>query len=119
MSDVIPIKENEVIMRTSDSCIVPGDSESCVVFTSRNNGTERACYRAEQSNDISAVARIKVSNELSLMPGEMGRIIVTFEPVTGAETWAVSDLDIVRDNGWRRKYRRAVRIVPEKLSAEC
>lgn len=119
MSDVIPTKENEVIMRTTDSCIVPGDSDSCVVFTIRNNGTKRACYRAEQSNDISAVARIKISHELSLMPGEMGRIIVTFEPVTGAETWAVSDLAIVRDNGWRRKYRRAVRIVPEKLPAEC
>ena len=106
-------------MRTTDSCIVPGDYSSCVEFTVRNNGKRAAVYRIEQSNDISAVARINVSHELSLMPGEMGRIIVTFEPVTGAENWAVCDFDIVRDNGWRRKYRRAVRIVPEKLSAEC
>lgn len=108
----VPTAENEISVTTSDSCIVPGRENDGMIVEIANNSASKATYAIEAANDISHAAIMKTSGELTLMPGERGNITVTFEPIPNAEM-TVADFTILRDNGWKRNYRRAIRLMPE------
>ena len=114
---VVPTPDNKIVLWTRDAHIVlPAGKTSSVpfvTFTVTNNTDTKAKYKVVLTNDISAssVAIIEPAS-LSLGKGETGKFEVFFrgadEPKEGIET--VAEFDVVRDNGFRRSYRRVIDI---------
>ena len=113
----VPTPENKIVLETRDAHIVlPAGKTSnvpFVTFTITNNTEGIAKYQVVLTNDISASATCVIEPaSLSLKKGETGTIDVFFrgadEPKEDVET--VAEFDVVRDNGFRRSYRRVIDI---------
>jgi len=114
-ADVIPVKDTVIDMTTSDAHVTlkqNGNPDTVyVTFTITNNGDLAANYRVIGANDISNAARVVVSTRcLTLQPGETGTIEVSFRGSTTQGANAIADFVVMKDNGWKREYRRVINL---------
>ncbi len=115
-SNTIPVKHTEVDVKTSDAHIVlkqNGNPDTAyVTFTVTNNDDRSVNYKVIGTNDISAVAKMVVSTRcLTLKSGETGTITVSFRGADKASVEEVlAEFALLKDNGWRRDFRRVIGI---------
>lgn len=89
-----------------------GESEKdSVVFTITNNGKEKCSYSIKQTSENDASIQIVVSTEsLELEVGETGKIEVSFKAGEKSKKGELYNFAVVKDNGWKREYRRVIEV---------
>ncbi len=114
---LVPVKETEVVMTTSDAHIFLTPNEkpdtAHVTFTVTNNDDHTATYEAVVTNLEAIEGMVSVvylgEKALTLAPGQTGKLEVAFE--AKSETGKViPELALVKDNGWKRRYRRVINV---------
>ena len=121
----VPIPENEIVLWTRDAHIVLPQGKTAsvpfVTFTVTNHTEREATYRVLLTNDISASSEALIQPEsLVLGKGETGVFEVFFRGVDEPkeDIVTVAEFDVVRDNGFRRSYRRVIDIKTAEYDPE-
>lgn len=112
---IAPIKETDVVMTVSDSCVTlkqqSNPDMTYITFKITNNGTRSANYRVVSANDIeNAATAVFSTRTLTVEPGESGIITVSFRGSKKAEETALADFTVYKDNGWKLEFRRVIRL---------
>lgn len=89
-----------------------GESEKdSVVFTITNNGEKKASYSVKQTSVNDESIQIVASAEsLELEVGETGEIEVSFKAGEQSKKGELYNFTVVKDNGWKREYRRVIEV---------
>lgn len=89
-----------------------GSSEKdSVIFTITNNGKGVASYSVIKTSDNDESIKVITSTEaLELKAGESGTIEVSFESGEMSKKGELFNFAVVKDNGWKREYRRVIEV---------
>ena len=89
-----------------------GKSEKdSVVFTITNNSEAKASYSIQQTSKNDESIQILMSTEtLELAAGETGEVEISFHAGDASKKGELFDFAVIKDNGWKREYRRVIEI---------
>ena len=114
-ADCVPKMDTVIEMKVEEPHISInklGTSEKdSIVFTITNNGEETASYSVVQTSDNDeSITAVMSTESLELKAGETGTIEVSFQAGDSSKKGELFNFAVVKDNGWKRIYRRAIEV---------
>lgn len=114
-SSSIPEMETIIEMKVEEPHIsinkLGASEKDSVTFEITNNGNDTASYSVVKTSSNDESIKVVMSTEaLELKAGESGTIEVSFESGEVSKKGELYDFAVVKDNGWKREYRRVIEV---------